>query len=139
MNPTAPSVRRAAVTTSSCSGSGGELRDELGERLAEVAQQRHAGGREHGVVEHAVGRARRGPGRLEVGRRDRPHHLGVAAGGGDDVADELVPADRALVGGVVDAADPPVAQATQQRGEVGGERRVAVLVVDERQRGPLVA
>jgi len=40
-------------------------------RFAEVGEQRSSGEAQRAIVEHGVRRARRGPGRIEVGRRDR--------------------------------------------------------------------
>jgi hypothetical protein len=59
------------------------------------------------VVEHAVGRARRGARRLQVGGGDGLHHrVGSRPVSGDDLAHELVPRHGRLVGEVVHAAAP---------------------------------
>ena len=49
----------------------GQRSNEFGERLVEVAEQRDPGRAQDGVVEHAVGRARRRARRIELGGGDR--------------------------------------------------------------------
>ena len=110
--------------------------DQLGERLAEVAEQRNAGGPQHGVVEHAVGRARRRARRIELGGGDRSHHRRVVArrapttsraNSNQLTAPWLVAWMHARYAGRRRASRSSWRQ-------VGGERRVTDLVVDERQR-----
>ena len=89
---------------------------------------------EGGVVEHRVGRSRRGSGRLQVGGGDRLHPLGVEARGLQHRLRELEPAHRALVGDVEQAGATVDDEPVDHHGEVVGERRVPALVVDERER-----
>ncbi len=72
--------------------------------------------------------------RIEVDGADRSDHLRILPHRRHDAAHELVPADRALVGDVMDSAPPLDGEPAQHRRQIGGERRAPALVVDERQR-----
>ena len=82
---------------------------QRGERFAEVGEQRAAREAQGAVVEHGVGGAGRGPGRVEIGGRDRLDAGRVVARGAQHLARELVPAHRALV------RDVPGARAAARR------------------------
>src|SRR5205085_4468629 len=73
----------------------------------------------------------RGPGRVELGRRDGADEAGVEAGGGGDVASELVPGRGALVGDVEHARPAGDHQPADHPGQVVGEGRAPDLVVDD--------
>ena len=92
------------------------------------------GSRKDRVVEHAVGRSWGRAWRIEIGGADRSDHLRILPHRRHDAAHELVPADRALVGDVMDAGPALDGEPAQHRRQIGGERRAAALVVDERQR-----
>ena len=62
---------------------------------------------------------------------DRADLVGRAAGGDHDRLDEAVPGGGSGVGDVEGARSAGCGQPAQGRGEVGGEARAAVLVVDE--------
>ena len=72
-------------------------------------------------------------GRVEVGGRNRAHPVGVVARRGEDLADELVPAHRTLVRHVMDARPAVDGESVKRWRQVGGERGLAALVVDERE------
>ena len=108
---------------------------ERRERFAEVGQERPAREAQGAVVEHRVRRARRRPGRIEIGGRDRLDARGIVAGGAQHLARELEPADRALVRHVPRAGQALDDEAAQHEREVGGDRGATALVVDEPQRG----
>ena len=96
-----------------------------------MAERGSSGEAPDGVVEDAVGWSGCRPGRVEVGGRYRADHGGVAAGGRDDLADELEPRHGSGVGEVMDAASSFEGDLTKGDREVGGEGGVADLIVDE--------
>ncbi len=102
-----------------------------------MRQQRLARQPQGGVVEHRVGRPGRGPGRVELVGLDGTDLGRVVARGLEHRPHELVPAHVALVGHVEHPGHPGRGQAADPDGQVGGERRVAPLVVHERQLGPV--
>ena len=65
---------------------------QTGQRGLVVVQQVDAAQAQRGVVEHGVGRAGRGAGRVELGGRDRLDPAGVVARGRQDRPGELEPA-----------------------------------------------
>ena len=77
-----------------------------------------------GVVQHGVGRARRGPGRVEVGG-DGPYPPRIEAGNLQHGPGELEPRHRALVRDVEDAGPAFDGQPADRRRQVVGEAGLA--------------
>ena len=108
--------------------------------LVVVGEQRAAGEAQRAVVEHGVGGAGRGAGRVQLGGRDRlrpgpgrrPRPVSTSPG-------ELVPADRALVRDVPGAGQAVDHERAQRDDEVGDDGRRAALVGDERASCPSAA
>ena len=110
-----------------------ELGDEFGERQAEISERFVAGGAPGGVVEDTVGGPGRRARRVEVDGGDRADAIGIVAGRLEDLAYESVPAHRTLIAHVEDPRPTVDGEPVKRRCEVGGERRLATLVVDERE------
>ena len=108
-----------------------EAGHQPGQGVVVRRQERQPLEAQDGVVEHRVGGPGRRPRRVQLGRRDGPDPPAVVAGGHQDVADELVPGQVALVGDVVDARAPVVDQPEDRGGQVVGDGEAPALVVDE--------
>ena len=128
-----PSHRRPPVAT-------GALRVQLrasrrrgGGGLAEVGEELVCACR-RSDVEDGVGGPGRGAGRFELGGRDRFDASPGRRPRPRPPRRELVPADRALIRHVPDAGRRSTTRRAQHRREVGDDRRVAALVVDEAHR-----
>ena len=103
------------------------------------SSRRDAAGAQGGVVEHRVGRPGRRPGRLQLGRGDRLHPVGVAARRPPDVPGEA--GTRWSAPWLVTWKTPgsrAVGQPQDHGRQVLGEGRAAVLVVDEAQLRPVL-
>ena len=70
-------------------------------------------------------------GRIEIGRGDRLHPVGVGADLLEDSPHQTPPGGGTGVGHVEDARPAVEAQGDDRRSQVGGERRGTLLVVDE--------
>src|SRR4051812_14642919 len=134
VRPTYPAPRTAIRLMLLGNSCGEKLLDQALQWCVVVVEKWNAPETEGGVVEYREGGAGRRAGRVEFGGRAWLHPIGIEAGELDHFARQPEPCSGALVRDVEQARSAVDGEPADHAGEVVGERRAPVLVVDDAER-----